>query len=292
MLTYDVVIIGSGIAGMTSAIYLKRAGTSPLIIEQNTPGGQLNKSHLIENYPGFNGISGPELALNIYKQVKDLEVEYLYEKVSEVNFKENTITTDSKNIKYKYLIIASGRTPKKINLDNINHLSYCSLCDGNLYKNKDVTVLGGGNSALEDAIYLSQICNKVTIIHRKNKFNAEESLIDKVLKTKNINIMFDNEIKDAKEENDNIHINLKHGSITTNGLFICIGYLPDSSIYNLEKDKGYIIVNHKMQTSIPNVYACGDIIKKEYYQLTTATSEGTICASEIAKKISRDKNEN
>jgi len=160
MKEYDVVIIGSGIAGMTAGIYLKRNNINCLIIENDAPGGQLNRSNTIENYPGYVNIDGPSLAYNIYNQVTKLGVEYLFDDINSIDYSNNIIKTNDKEIKYKYLIIATGRSPKKLEILNKyegNGVSYCAICDGNLYKNKDVLVVGGGNSAFEEAIYLSNI---------------------------------------------------------------------------------------------------------------------------------------
>ena len=195
MQKYDVVIIGSGVSGMTAGIYLKRGGINTLIIEGDTPGGQLNRASSIKNYPGFKEIDGPTLAYNIYEQLNSYHIDYLYEKVEKVNFNSKTITTKNNEIAYDYLIITTGRIPRKLNLDNeeklIGHgISYCALCDGNLYKDKEIIIVGGGNSALQEAIHLSKICKKVTIIHRRDTFKAEREVIDDLSNYANINIIY------------------------------------------------------------------------------------------------------
>ena len=184
---YDVIIIGSGIAGMTTALYLKRGGLNPLIIEESAPGGQLNKINIIENYPGFLKTDGPTLAAEIYNQIDQLEIEYLYDKVIKLDLtkEEKEVVTGNKTLYCKYLVIATGRLSKKLFNDDDRYagkgISYCALCDGNLYKNQDVAVVGGGNSALEEALYLSNICKSVTIIHRSESFRADETLINEIL---------------------------------------------------------------------------------------------------------------
>lgn len=289
---YDVVIIGSGIAGMTAGIYLKRGGLNPLIIEESVPGGQLNKINIIENYPGFLKTDGPTLAEEIYRQVNELEIEYLFDKVIKVDLTDETkkITTTKETIECKYLIIATGRLSKKLFNDDDRYIgkgiSYCALCDGNLYKGKDVAVVGGGNSALEEALYLSKICNSVTIIHRGETFSGEKTLVDEVLSKKNIKCVYNSNVTEYNIENSKLtSVILDTGNvIETSGLFISIGSVPSAEIFDVKKDKGFIVVDSECMTNIENVYACGDIIKKNVYQLTTATGEGTTAAYSIIKK--------
>lgn len=289
---YDTIIIGSGIAGMTTAIYLKRGGLNPLIIEESAPGGQLNKINSIENYPGFIKIDGPSLAAEIFSQVRNLDVEYLFDKVIGVDLKgeEKKVVTGGTTLYCKYLVIATGRLSKKL-FDNDDRyigkgISYCALCDGNLYKNKDVVVVGGANSALEEALYLSEICNNVTVVVRGDKFKGEEKLINKVIEKNNIKCMYNSNISEYNIENNKlVSITLDNDEvIDAEGLFISIGSVPSAALFEVEKEKGFIIVDKNFMTNIENVYACGDVIKKNVYQLTTAASEGTIVANNIIKK--------
>jgi len=291
----SVVIIGSGIAGMSCAIYLKRAGLDVLVIEKDTPGGQLNKTNVVENYPGFSSITGPELAFNIFEQVQKLDVEYLYDEVIDIKKEEDKFIIKTKNneINSKYLVIATGRAPRKLKLANEdrligNGISYCALCDGSLYKNKDVAVIGGGNSAVEDAIYLSKICNKVYIIHRRDTFRAETKLIEELESIDNIEIIYNSEVKDYILKDNKIDkVKLNNDKlIEVDGVFVAIGYEPISSMLELDSDNNYIIVDSKMNTSIDNVYAIGDAIKKDVYQLVTASNEGVISAVDIIRKES------
>ena len=285
MLNHDVVIIGSGIAGMTAGIYLKRNNVDVLIIENEAPGGQLNRSNIIENYPGYVSIDGPNLAYNIYNQVTKLEVNYLFDDITNIDFDNNIIKTSNKEIKYKYLIIATGRSPKKLDILNSyegNGVSYCAICDGNLYKNKDVLVVGGGNSAFEEAIYLSNICKSVTIMHRNNNLRADTHEIEKVNNANNIKVILNEEINEISEEDDKFVINNKY---KVDGIFVCIGYIPNSNLFNLNKENDYLLVDNHYKTNVDNVYAVGDIIKKEVYQLTTATNDATIASIDIIKRI-------
>ena len=295
MQKYDVVIIGSGVSGMTAGIYLKRGGINTIIIEGDTPGGQLNRASSIKNYPGFKEIDGPTLAYSIYEQLNSYNIDYLYEKVTEVNLDDKIITTQNNEIAYDYLIIATGRVPRKLNLDNeeklIGHgISYCALCDGNLYKDKEIIIVGGGNSALQEAIHLSKICKKVTIIHRRDTFKAEREVIDDLSNYANINIIYNANVIRYNIMNDKLYsVTLDNNEeIKIDGIFISIGYDPATDIFNLDKDNGYIIVGKNYETSIKDVYACGDVIKKDTYQLTTSAGEATVVANQIIHKITNN----
>ena len=289
---YDVIIIGSGIAGMTAGIYLKRGGLNPLIIEENAPGGQLNKINSIENYPGFTKTDGPSLAAEIFNQVRNLDIEYLFDKVVSVNLdkEEKEIITGSGKLSCKYLVIATGRLSKKLFNNDERYIgkgiSYCGICDGHLYKGKNVIVVGGANSALEEALYLSDICNNVTMVVRGDTLKGDKSLIEKVLNKNNIKCVYNSNVTEYNIENSKLaSVKLDNDeTIDTDGLFVSIGSVPSADIFNVEKEKGFIIVDSECMTNIENVYACGDVIKKNVYQLTTAASEGTIVAYSIIKK--------
>lgn len=289
-----VIILGSGISGMTAGIYLKRGGLTPIIIENNTPGGTLNIIPNIENYPGFNEISGPDLAVNIYNQTKQLEIEYIYKNIEKIDLKNKTIDN---NIKFDYLIIATGRRPRLLELENEykylgRGISTCALCDGTFYKDKEVIVIGGSSSSLTEALYLSNICKKVTIIHRKSSYKAEQILIDKVNNTKNIKQIFtSNVIKYNIKNNKLIGVTLDNNKIIkADGIFLCIGSIPNSDIFQVEKEDNYIIVDKEMKTNIDYVYAIGDVTKKNTYQLITASSDAIIAAGSIIKReINKDK---
>lgn len=296
---YNTVIIGSGVAGMTAAIYLKRARKSVCILENGVPGGQITLTSAVENYPGFKSISGSDLALNIYNQVLDLGVDYIYKracKVEVVNDKIKILTPDAE-ITANNLIIATGRSPRKLEVkmeDRLigNGVSFCATCDSSLYKNKKVAVVGGGTSALEEAVYLSKICDSVTLIHRRDVFTAPEALIETVKSTKNINIITNSVVKEF-ETNDNklskIILEDKNKNLTeidVDGCFEYIGQVPNTDIFkdlNILDEKGYVNVNDNYETSIPGIYAVGDCIKKDLYQVITACSDGATAANRIIK---------
>lgn len=283
---FDCVVVGAGIAGMTSAIYLKRSNVNVLLLDSEAPGGLLNKITSIENYPGFNKITGSELAYKIYEQVTNLGIEVRYGNVLEI--KDNIVTTDIEQIKTKKVILAIGRKARKLeNTNDVLNISYCALCDANLYKNKIVAVIGYSNSAIEEAIYLSEICKKVIVIGRGSKFKGEQILIEKLNNLKNVEIYLDCVIKNLKKEKNVVkEIETNKGNIKIDGMFVSIGYEPNSSfLANIDKENGYIIVDDKMKTNIDYIYACGDIIKKDIYQLTTAVAEATIAAINVKKTL-------
>ena len=289
---YDVIIIGSGIAGMTCGIYLKRAGLNILIVEENAPGGQLNKINTIENYPGFTKTDGPSLAAEIFNQARNLDIEYLFDKVISVDLEGKTkkIVTGGAELFCDYLVIATGRLSKKLFNDDDKFIgkgiSYCGLCDGYLYKGKDVVVVGGANAALEEALYLSDICKSVTLIARGEQLRGETTLIKQVQEKNNIKCVYNSNVVEYNIENSKLSsVKLDDGStLNTDGLFVSIGSVPSADIFDVNKEKGFIIVDSECMTNINNVYACGDVIKKSVYQLTTAASEGTIVAYSIIKK--------
>jgi len=302
-LTFDVVVIGSGVAGMTAAIYLKRSGINCCIIEREIPGGQINKSSSVKNYPGFIDISGPDLVNNIFNQVQSLGIEYRYGNVLkiEVNDKEKIVKTDEEVITCKNIIIATGRKSRKLGIKGEENLigkgiSYCALCDANFFKNMDVAVIGGANSALEEALYLSNICKSVTIIHRR-EITADDTLLEQAKGKENISFMLGYNVKSFNEnedklssitiENDNEEKELK-----VSGCFIYVGQIPSSEIFKdiLDFDNdGYIKVNSHMETNVEGIYAAGDIVKKDAYQLLTAMSDGVTAAVNCIKDIKQNK---
>ncbi len=291
---YDLIIIGMGVSGISAAIYAKRAGLKVLILEGSTPGGTINIIPSIENYPGFKEISGPDLAYNLYNEIIELNIEHKMEKVTDVILEDiKTIKTANNVYQSKYLLIASGRKPKMLGLKDeekyLGHgISTCALCDGNFFKGNDVAVIGGGSSALSEAIYLSHIVNKVYLIHRRKEFRAENTLIEEIKDIPNIELILNNEIKELITEDDKITgLKLKDRNISVKGLFVFIGFLPNTDFLtntSLKLENGYIIINDKGETNISGVYASGDVVKKDIYQIINAASEGAIASVNISKK--------
>lgn len=289
---HKVVILGSGIAGMTAGIYLKRGGLDVLVVEDNIPGGVLNEIPSIENYPGYEEISGPDLAMNIYNQLTKLGVKILNKKITSIDLNNKIINN---NIKYEYLVIATGRKSRMLSLEHEKELlgkgiSTCALCDGFFYKDKKVAVVGGGTSSLTEALYLSKICKEVIIIHRRDKLTSDKYLIDKVNSTKNIKVLYNSNITKYNQNNNkltSVIINNKD-NLEVEGVFLAIGSTPNSEIFNVNKDNNYIIVDSNYMTNIDKVYAIGDVIKKDYYQLSTAASDAVVAASNIIKRENKN----
>lgn len=299
-LNFKCVVIGAGPAGMTAALYLKRFNLDVAIIEKGAPGGQMNQTGSIENYPGFEEIDGPALSMNMFNQIQKFGVVYKYGTVIDIIDKGDykIIKTDMEEITCESVIIATGRIPKELGLENEKSLtgrgvSWCAICDGYFYKGEDIAVVGGGNSALEEALYLSEIGKEVTIIHRRDTFRGDKILVDKVNEKENINIIYNATVEKFNEENgrlESVDIKTLEGTkkLDVKGVFIFIGYEPDSNFLSnlgLNMEDGYIIVDENMRTSVDKIYACGDIVKKEVYQISTAVGEGTIAAISANKDL-------
>lgn len=286
---YKVVIIGCGIAGMSAAINLKRGGIEPLIIENNIPGGTLNHIPSIKNYPGYIDISGPDLAMNVYSQVNELNIKIKFMNISNIDLDKKIIDNQ---IEFEYLIIATGRKSKLLGIEKEEELigrgvSTCALCDGMLYKDKDIVVVGDNNITLNESLYLSNLCKKITIITKKSSFSG--NTIDKVNDTKNIDVIYNaNVISYNIENNALVSVTLDNNEIiSTDGVFLALGRVLSSELFNVDKDNNYIVVNDKYETNIPYVYAIGDVIKKDYYQITTAVYDAVIAANNIIKKCNQ-----
>lgn len=291
---YDVIIIGLGASGVSASIYAKRSGLNVCVVNYGVPGGIISTSSIVENYPGIKSISGSDFAFNLFEHFNSLNIPLYNEEV--INIKNGdikTVITTNNEYKAKKIIICSGRKPKKLGIKNEDKymgrgISYCATCDGNLYKNKKVCVVGGGNSALESAIYLSNICEVVYVIVRKDKFIGSESLIKDVLNKDNVVVKFNSVIEEIIGNDVVESIKIKDEEIKLSGIFINIGYEPSIGILkglNLKMDNNYIVVDKNMETSVKGIYAAGDIIKKDLYQLVTAVSEGAVAATNVFKSI-------
>lgn len=291
---YDVIIIGLGASGVSASIYAKRSGLNVCVINYGVPGGIISTSSIVENYPGIKSISGSDFAFNLFEHFNSLNIPLYNEEVINIkNGDVKTVITTNNEYKAKKIIICSGRKPKKLGIKNEDKymgrgISYCATCDGNLYKNKKVCVVGGGNSALESALYLSNICETVYIIVRKDKFIGSESLVKDVLNKENVIVKFNSVIEEIVGNDVVEYIKIKDEEIKLSGIFINIGYEPSIGILkdlHLKMDNNYIVVNKNMETSIKGIYAAGDIIKKDLYQLVTAVSEGAVAATNVFKSI-------
>ncbi len=292
---YDVIIIGMGIGGITAGIYAKRAGLNVLMFEKSTPGGTLTKIEKISNYPGYEEIKGVDLAMNLFNQVKKLEIPFKMEEVISVDASGDIkmVTTKNGNYQAKNIIVATGRVPKYLGLDNEKDylgrgISTCATCDGFLYKGEDIAVVGSGNSALQESLYLAKLAKKVYLLHRGNKFKGDDALVENVKNTNNIEIIGGVNVEKINEENGKINsVLLDNGNvINVKGIFIYIGYRPDTDMFkslDITNINGDIIVDENFETEIDGLYAIGDCIKKGVYQLVTAASDGCIAVSNIEK---------
>ncbi len=288
---FDCIVIGAGIAGTTASIYLKRAGIKILLLEKKAIGGQIINTSEIENYPTILSTDGFTFSNHLKKQLEHLNIQIQYEEVIDIKNNEIKEVITNKNTYFtKNIIIATGRIPRKLQIEHADQLlgkgiSYCATCDGFFYKNKDVAVLGGGNSSLEAAIYLSRLCHQVTIINRSDKLRADQELIQEVNQLENVKIIYNENIQSLESREGYLSkIILNNEELKVEGLFVYIGLvptLPFISHLNLNLEDGYIKVDSKMKTNLVGIYACGDIIKKDLYQIITASSEGAIAASNI-----------
>lgn len=292
---YDIIIIGAGPAGMTAALYGARANKKVLVLEALNYGGEILNTLNIENYPVEESISGFDFATKLYNQIINLGVEVKLEKVLSIN-EEKEVKTNESTYTGKTIIIATGLKNRKLDLPLEEELtgkgiSYCATCDGAFFKGKDVAVIGGGNTALEDALYLSDICNNVYLIHRRNEFRADSITIDKVLKKNNIKVLYDSIITKINGSSylESIEIN-NNKTINVEGLFIAIGKIPNLEYLNnsIETNKsGYIKSNELCHTNVDGIFVAGDIREKSLRQLVTATSDGAIAATEAIKYINK-----
>ncbi|WP_188389683.1 thioredoxin-disulfide reductase [Priestia taiwanensis] len=293
---YDVVIVGAGPAGMTAAVYTSRANLSTLMIERGVPGGQMANTEDVENYPGYESILGPELSNKMFAHAKKFGAEYAYGDIKSItDGKEyKTIQAGTKEYKARAVIIAAGAQYKKLGVPGEKELSgrgvsYCAVCDGAFFKDKELVVVGGGDSAVEEGVYLTRFASKVTIVHRRDQLRAQKILQDRAFANEKISFIWNNTVK---EINDNG--NGKVGSVTlvdvnngeeqnfqADGAFIYIGMLPLSEPFmnlGIMNENGYIETNDNMETKVPGIFAAGDIREKMLRQIVTATGDGSIAA--------------
>ena len=282
---YDIIIIGAGPSGMTAALYALRANKKVLVLEALTYGGQIINTLRIDNYPAAPHISGVDFATNLYNQIMEMGCEFKFEKV--VDIKDHTVITNENKYDGRAIIIATGATNKKLGLPLEDKfigrgISYCATCDGNFYKGKVVAVNGGGNTAIEDAIYLSNICSKVYLIHRRDEFRASEVTVDELKNKENVEFILNSQITSlvGNDKLEKIIIN-NNRELVIDGLFVAIGQVPETNNFTngLNLDESGYIVSDDMKTDIPGLYVCGDVRSKSLRQLTTAISDGAIAAT-------------
>ena len=297
---YDIIIIGCGPAGMTAALYASRANKKVLVFEGKSYGGQILNASKVENYPGFDNISGFDLATNMYNQITTRGVEIKNEMVLKIT-KDKEVITSNGTYQAKAIILATGVQHRKLNITNETEyigrgVSYCATCDGNFFRNKDVAVVGGGNTALEDALYLSDIVNKVYLIHRRDEFRGEDIYVDEIKNKSNVEIITNSEVThiNGQEIIKSIDVHTTTGEndmsriIPISGLFVAVGQEPKNEIFAdiIELDeKGYIKTDDGIHTNVEGIYVAGDCRNKPLRQLTTAVSDGSIAATIAIKEM-------
>lgn len=293
---YDIVIIGGGPAGLTAGIYAARAGKKVLVLEGRALGGQIVNAPDVRNYPGAPSISGVDLSMNMYKQVLEHGGEVKFERA--MGIKDKIVHTDGGEYKAKAIILATGAENRKLGLYGEDKLvgkgvSYCATCDGNFYKDKTVAVVGGGNTALEDAIYLADICKKVYLIHRREEFRGDKTTVDKIEALKNVEMILSANVKEilGEEKVEGLGLEIKDGErkeIKVDGVFFAIGYEPQANEFadSVELDEqGYIKTKDGVHTSTKGIYVAGDARAKDLKQLVTAASDGAIAATVAVKEM-------
>ena len=299
---YDVIIIGAGPAGMTAAVYTSRANLTTLMIERGMPGGQMATTEDIENYPGFESIVGPELSTKMFEHAKKFGAEYAYGDVDRVVDKGEIkeVIVGDKTYEAYTVIIATGAEYRKLGAPGEEELtgrgvSYCAVCDGAFYKGREIAVIGGGDSAVEEGMYLTRFADKVTIIHRRDELRAQKIIQDRAFDNEKIEFIWNKQVESVNEKDGVIGsltlVDTKDGSkseFDTQGMFVYVGTDPLTAPFkdlDILDENGYIVTNEDMETKIPGIYAAGDVREKLLRQIVTATGDGSIAAQAAQKYI-------
>ncbi|MBQ7467188.1 MAG: thioredoxin-disulfide reductase [Clostridia bacterium] len=291
----DIIIIGGGPAGLTAAIYAQRAGKQCLVIEAGAFGGQIITTSNVVNYPGIKSFAGADFAMELYNQAKDFGAKFKTAKVVGIDLDADIkiVKTNKGDFQAKAVIIATGASSRPLGLENENKflgkgVSYCATCDGAFYKGKDVAVVGGGNAAIEEALYLSDICKKVYLIHRRNEFRAAETVVEALRQKENVEFVLEANVTDLQGDKtlEKIEVTKNSGEkieLEISGLFVAVGQVPSNNAFAnvLKLDKiGYVVAGEDCKTEIPGIFVAGDCRTKSLRQLVTAESDGAIAAIE------------
>ena len=299
---YDTIIIGAGPAGMTAALYAARSNLKVALLERGIPGGQMNNTADIENYPGYANISGPELAEKMFEPLENLGVEHLFGLVEKIedrgDFKE--VITEDERFEAKTVIIASGANHRHLGVPgeedfNSRGVSYCAVCDGAFFRDEDLLVVGGGDSAVEEAIFLTRFAKSVTIVHRRDELRAQKVLQDRAFANEKIRFVWDSVVEsihgDERKVTGVTFKNVKTGELSQaefGGIFIYVGLDPVSEFakdLGITDEAGWILTDHQMKTSVAGIYAVGDVRQKDLRQITTAVGDGAIASQEAYKYL-------
>jgi|SRR5690625_56707 len=299
---YDVIIAGAGPAGMTAAVYASRANLDTLMLERGMPGGQMADTEDIENYPGFDHILGADLSQKMFEHAQKFGAEYAYGNISDVELDGDykIVHAGDKSYKTKALIITTGAEYKKLGIEGEEELtgrgvSFCAVCDGAFYKDREIIVIGGGDSAVEEGMYLTRFASKVTVVHRRDELRAQKILQDRAFENEKMDFIWDTVAEKINEENGKVTSvtlkNVKTGETydhDIDGVFVYIGTVPLTEPFKslgIVDEEGYIPTNENMETEIPGVFAAGDVRVKDLRQIVTATGDGSIAAETAQKYI-------
>jgi len=295
---YDVVVIGSGPAGMTAALYASRSNLATLMLERGLPGGQMNNTAEIENYPGFNSILGPELSEKMFEGSKQFGTEYAYADVQEIQqgIEYKTIIAGKKTFKTRSIVIATGAEYRKLGVSGENEyngrgVSYCAVCDGAFFRNKELVVIGGGDSAVEEGTYLTQFAKKVTIIHRRDELRAQKILQDRAFKNEKVDFIWDSTVETIYGDDNkvtgvkirNVHTN-EVQEFAADGAFIYVGILPNTDKFRdlgITDEEGWIPTNETMESLQPGIFAVGDVRLTPLRQVATAVGDGSLAGNAV-----------
>ena len=301
---YDTIIIGAGPAGMTAALYAARSNLKVALLERGIPGGQMNNTSDIENYPGYANISGPELAEKMFEPLENLGVEHLFGSVEKIEDQGaiKKVFTEDEVFETKTLIIATGAFHRHLGVPgeeelNSRGVSYCAVCDGAFFRDEDLLVVGGGDSAVEEAIFLTRFAKTVTIVHRRDELRAQKLLQERAFANEKIHFIWDSVVKEIKGDNRVSSVmveNVKTGEVSEHkfgGVFIYVGLDPVSEFANdlgITNEAGWIVTDNHMETAISGIYAIGDVREKDLRQVTTAVGDGAVAGQEVYKYITEN----